>query len=196
MAVSVCYIGPMEEGERVLGPLRRFGPPLVDDIGPIAYTALQATGDAFFPTGLHHYWKTHFLREISDGAIDVVVRHFANVPSPRTIVVFQQYGGAVSRVGPSATAFRHREAQYDFLPTSIWADPAESATHIAWVRGLWEAMRPFATGGEYMNNLGDEGEDRVRAAYGENYGRLVALKDKYDPANFFRLNANVKPTER
>jgi FAD/FMN-containing dehydrogenase len=194
VAISACYIGPLEEGERVLRPLRQVGQPLIDDIGPVPYARLQAEGDAFFPTGFHHYWKTHFLTDISEGAIDVVLRHFAEVPSPRSIVVFQQYGGAVGRVPPGATAFRHREAQYDFLPTAIWSDPAESEANVAWVRGLWEAMKPFATGGEYMNNLGEEGEDRVRAAYGANYERLVALKNKYDPTNFFRLNANVRPT--
>lgn len=194
LAISVCYIGSFEEGERVLQPLRRFGPPLADHIGPLAYTVLQAAGDAFFPTGFFHYWKTHFMTEISDGAIEATVSHFATVPSPRSVVVFQQYGGAVSRVGQTATAFNHRAAQYDFIPTSIWTDPAESERQMIWVRTLWDTMKPFSTGGEYVNNLGEEGEDRVRAAYGDNYERLVALKNKYDPTNFFRLNANIKPT--
>jgi FAD/FMN-containing dehydrogenase len=193
-AISVCYIGSLDEGERVLQPLRRFGPPLADQIGPIAYTTLQAAGDAFFPIGFHHYWKTHFMTEISDGAIDATLSHFATVPSPRSVVAFQQYGGAVSRVSPTATAFSHRESQYDFIPTAIWTDPAESEKQMTWVRSLWETMKPFSSGGEYVNNLGEEGEDRVRAAYGDNYERLVALKNKYDPTNFFRLNANIKPT--
>lgn len=194
LAIAVCYIGSFEEGERVLQPLRRFGPPLADQIGPIAYTTLQAAGDAFFPIGFHHYWKTHFLTEISDGAIDATLSHFATVRSPRSIVVFQQYGGAVSRISQTATAFSHRVAQYDFLPTAIWTDPTESEKQMNWVRKLWDIMKPFSTGGEYVNNLGEEGEDRVRAAYGDNYERLVALKNKYDPNNFFRLNANIKPT--
>lgn len=159
LAISVCYIGAVEEEERILRPLRQFGPPSADQIGPIPYTTLQATGDAFFPTGFRHYWKTHFLTEISEDATDVVLTHFATVPSPRSVVVFQQYGGAVSRVSPTATAFPHRAAQYDFIPTSIWTDPAESAQQIAWVRRLWEAMQPFSTGGEYVNNLGEDGED-------------------------------------
>jgi FAD/FMN-containing dehydrogenase len=194
LAISVCYIGSFEEGERVLQPLRRLGPPLADHIGPVAYTALQAAGDAFFPKGLHYYWKTHFMTEISDEAIDATVYYFATVPSPRSIVVFQQYGGAVSRVGRFATAFSHREAQYDFIPTSIWSDPTESEKQMDWVRKLWETMKPFSTGGEYVNNLGEEEEDRVRAAYGDNHAQLVALKNKFDPTNFFRLNANIKPT--
>jgi len=99
----------------------------------------------------------------------------------------------VSRVGTSETAYCHREAQYDFIPVSIWTDPGESEKQMNWVRNLWEEMVPFSTGGEYVNNLGDEGEDRIRAAYGDNYQRLVGLKNKYDPTNFFRLNANIKP---
>lgn len=193
-AISVCYIGSLEEGERVLQPLRRFGPPLADQIGPNVYTTVQAAGDALFPLGFHHYWKTHFMTAISDGAIDAILSHFATVPSPRSVIVFQQYGGAVSRISPTATAFSHRAAQYDFIPTSIWTNPAESEKQMNWVRLLWDSMKPFSTGGEYVNNLGEEGEDRVRAAYGGNYERLVALKNKYDPTNFFRLNANIKPT--
>jgi len=194
LAISVCYIGSLGEGERILQPLRRFGPPLSDQIGPIAYTELQATGDMFFPIGLDYYWKTHFMKEISREAIDAIVSHFATVPSPRSLVILQQYGGAVSRVGQSATAFSQRDAQYDFIPTSIWSDLAESERHIAWVRSLWELMKPFSTGGVYVNNLGDEGQEHVGAAYGPNYERLVALKNKYDPVNFFRLNANIKPS--
>jgi FAD/FMN-containing dehydrogenase len=194
LAISICYIGSFEEGERVLQPLRCLGSPLADQIGPIPYITLQAAGDAFFPIGLHYYWKTHFMTEISDEAIDATVYYFATIPSPRSIVVFQQYGGAVSRVDRSATAFSHREAQYDFIPTSIWTDPTESEKQMDWVRKLWETMKPFSTGGEYVNNLGEEEEDRVRTAYGDNYAQLVALKNKFDPTNFFRLNANIKPT--
>ncbi len=194
LAISVCYIGSLEEGERILQPLRRLGSPLADQISPIAYTQLQAAGDAFFPTGLYYYWKTHFMAEISDDAVEATVSHFATVPSPRSVIVFQQYGGAVSRVGHAATSFSHREAQYDFIPTSIWTDFTESENQMNWVRQLWETMKPFSTGGEYVNSLGEEGEDRVRAAYGGNHERLVVLKNRYDPTNFFRLNANIKPT--
>ncbi|HYU19383.1 MAG TPA: FAD-binding oxidoreductase [Chloroflexota bacterium] len=193
LAIAVCYIGPIEHGRRILEPLRKFGPPVSDQIGPIAYAQLQASGEAFFPTGLHYYWKTHFLTNISAEAIDAVVAHFSTVPSPRSVVGFQQYGGAISRVGRAETAFWHRDAQYDFLPVSIWSDPAESSRQIQWIRQLWDLMQPFARG-VYVNNLGEEGEDQVRVAYGDNYDRLVALKTKYDPTNFFRLNSNIRPT--
>ena len=192
--ISVCYTGPIGQGERVLQPLRQFGPPLSDEIGPITYLELQSRGSLRFAENLFYYWKTHFLNEISDAAIDVMVNHFATVPSPLTALGLQQYGGAVSRVGQSETAFGHRDAQYDCIPASVWSDPKDSELNIEWSREIWELMKPFSTGGEYVNNLGDEGEDRVIAAYGDNYDRLVALKNKYDPNNFFRLNANVKPT--
>jgi FAD/FMN-containing dehydrogenase len=193
-AIDVCYIGPIEQGERVLLPLRKFGPPLADQIGPTAYINLQASGDAFFPPGLHYYYKSHFMKEISDEAIEALVTHFTLVPSPRSLMLFQQYGGAVSRVGQADTAFGHREAQYNFIPASAWTGPTESERHLQWVREAWDIMRPFSTGGVYVNNLAEEGEDQVRAAYGPHYDRLVAVKNKYDPTNFFRLNANIKPT--
>lgn len=193
-AISACYVGSMNEGQLVLAPLRRFGPPLVDDIGPVAYTTSQAAGDAFFPIGLNYYWKSHFLEEIPGDAIEVTAAHFASVPSPRSLIAFQQFGGAISRVGPSETAFRHRQAQYDNFAASVWTDRGEFGKHQQWVREWWELMAPFSIGAEYVNNLGEEGEDRVRAAYGENYGRLVSLKERYDPDNFFRLNANIRPS--
>ena len=133
------------------------------------------------------------MTEISDEAIEALVSYFATVPSPRSVVAFQQYGGAVSRVGPADTAFGHREAQYNLIPASVWTDPAESEQHLHWVREAWDLMRPFSTGGVYVNNLAEEDEEQVRAAYGPHYERLVALKNKYDPDNFFRLNANIKP---
>jgi FAD/FMN-containing dehydrogenase len=193
-AVAPCYIGPTEQGERVLEPLRRFGPPLADEVGPASYTEVQAA-NVFFPIGLHYYWKSHFLEEISDDAIEATVSHFASVPSPQSVIVFQQYGGAVSRVGETETAYRHRNAQYDNFATSVWTDPRETEGQRQWVREWWDMMSPFSIGAEYVNNLGEEGEDRVRAAYGDNHDRLVALKNRYDPANFFSLNANIQPSE-
>lgn len=193
-AISVCYIGSMEQGERVLEPLRQFGSPLADEIGPMAYTEVQAAGDAFFPIGSHFYWKSHFLEQIPDDLIEATVAHFARAPSPRSLIVFQQFGGAVNRVPPSDSAFRHRSVQYDNFPASVWADPRESEMHKHWAREWWDMMSPYSMGAEYVNNLGEEGEDRVRAAYADNYQRLVALKNAYDPTNLFRLNANIQPS--
>jgi len=192
-AISVCYVGPLDEGERVLRPLRTFGPPLSDDIAPIPYTAVQSASDERCPHGLYYYWKSHFLTEITDSVIEVIVNRFAGVPSPRSVVVFQQFGGAVSRVERTATGFWHRNAQWDFIPWAIWTAPGEAEKQSVWVRDLWEATRSFSAG-VYVNNLGEEGPDRVGVAYGDNYARLVALKTKYDPTNFFRMNQNIRPS--
>jgi FAD/FMN-containing dehydrogenase len=194
VAISVCYIGEFEDGERVLRPLRTFGHPLADQIGPVSYVELQRGADPLFPNGLHFYWKSGFVTQMGAASIDTLVEHFPSVSSPRSLVVFQQYGGAAGRIAPGETAFVHREAQYDFIVASVWSDPAETERHIGWARRIWDLMRPFTTGAFYLNNLCDEDEERVRVAYGDNFKRLVALKNKYDPENFFRLNANIKPS--
>jgi hypothetical protein len=193
ISVSVCYCGPLEEGERVLRPLREFGSPLADNIEPMAYTTLQSAPDAGFPPGRRHYWKSSYLKELSEEAIEVMAGYVSEMPSPTTGVGLQQMHGAASRVDPTATAFPHRDEHYDFLILSQWDDPAESERNVEWTRSLFEAMEPFFEGGVYVNNLGDEGEDRVREAYGANYERLLTLKGKYDPTNLFRLNQNIKP---
>ena len=127
-----------------------------------------------------------------------MVKHFADVPAPHSHVVIENLGGAVGRVGKDDTAFNHRDSHYDLIIVSMWSDPEEDAANIRWTRGLWDAMQPFSAGGVYVNYLGqeaDEGIERVRAAYGPaKYERLVALKNKYDPTNLFRLNQNIKPT--
>ncbi|MFF4507783.1 BBE domain-containing protein [Streptomyces sp. NPDC001401] len=138
---------------------------------------------------------SNFLAEISDEAINVILAAFATVPSPMTTVIIEHNGdGAMNRVGPDQTAFGHRDWSYNLLITSLWADPAHAETNIAWTRALWEAVQPFTRDGVYVNYLGAEGQDRVRAAYGPNFDRLVAIKNKYDPANVFRLNQNIEPT--
>jgi FAD/FMN-containing dehydrogenase len=193
LGISCCYIGPVEEGERVLRPLRSFGQPTQDTVAPTTYAALQIGVDPLFPRGRRYYWKSHYLREIGDAAVDTLLEQFARVPSPMSLLVLQAVGGAAGRVGATETAYAHRDARYDCIPAAIWEDPAADEANIAWSRGVWEAMTPFATGGVYVNSLGDEGEERIRAAYGPNYARLVALKARYDPENLFRLNQNLRP---
>jgi FAD binding domain/Berberine and berberine like len=197
--VVVCYHGPLDEGERVLKPLRAFGSPLADQIGPMPYTAAQQLVDAFYPPGLQEYWKSSFLTEISDAAIDTMIAHCAHRPSPLCHVVIEHtLGGAVSRIDTDATAFNHRDVQYSFLSLGVCTGPAEAETCIRWARECWDAMQPFSTGSVYVNYLGreaDEGAERIQAAYGaEKYQRLVALKNTYDPTNLFRLNQNIQPT--
>jgi FAD/FMN-containing dehydrogenase len=197
VAIVVCYHGDiMDKGQQILEPLREFGPPLEDLIRPMSYIEAQSMFDlAIPPSGLRSYWKSHFLKDISDQAIDTLIAHFAKVPSPRTAILFQQFGGKASQVREDATAFGHRkDGEYDFIIFSLWQNSSDDDANIRWTRRLWDKMKPFSPGGVYVNNLGDdEPEGRVRAAYGPNYDRLVELKNKYDPANLFRLNQNIKP---
>jgi FAD/FMN-containing dehydrogenase len=193
LGFAPCHIGPLEQAERELQPLRSFGPPAQDMVGPMPYVALQTSLDDLFARGRRFYWKSHFLREMPDAAIDTMVAQFARVPGPPSVIVLQQAGGETARRGAGETAYGNRDANWNFIPCAISEDPAEDARNIAWVRGVFEAMRPYATGGVYVNDLGDEGEERIRAAYGGNYDRLARVKSKYDPLNLFRLNQNIRP---
>ncbi|WP_261325735.1 FAD-binding oxidoreductase [Modestobacter marinus] len=191
--IAVCWCGPHEDGERVLAPLRAFGPPLTDTIGSTSYVALQSAGDAGFPTGRQHYWKSGWMRTLTDSALETLIEHVPQMPSSMSKIGLQRMHGTASRVAPDATAFRHRADQYDFLMISQWEDPLDSERNIAWTRGLFDAMTPHLQEAVYVNNLGAEGPDRVRAAYGANYPRLAEVKRRYDPANVFRLNQNIAP---
>jgi FAD/FMN-containing dehydrogenase len=198
VGIAVCYCGPVAEGEQLLRPLREFGPPLLDQVGPTAYRLVQTMLDPFYPPGNQEYWKSSFLQELSDEAIETMITYCANRPSPMCHGLLEyQLGGAVGRVDRGSTAFTPRDAQYTFVGLGVCTEPAEAQRCIQWVREFWQAMTPFSTGGVYINYLGreaDEGAERIQAAYGpEKYQRLVALKNKYDPANLFRLNQNIKP---
>jgi FAD binding domain/Berberine and berberine like len=192
VGIAVCWCGAHEDGERVLAPLRAFGPPLADTIGPTSYVALQSAPDAGFPTGRLHYWKSGWLRNLTGSALDTLIAHVPQMPSSMSGVGLQRLHGAAGRVAPDATAFAHRVDQYDFLIISQWEDPLDSERNIAWTRGLFDAMKPHLQD-VYVNNLGVEGPDRVRSAYGVNYQRLSEVKKAYDPSNVFRLNQNITP---
>jgi FAD/FMN-containing dehydrogenase len=194
VSVMVCWSGPAEEGEEVLRPLREFGPPTADAVGLIPYRELQTMPDAGFPSGRLHYWKASFLADPPSEAIDTMLRFAATTPSPSTGIGLQQITGAASRVAPAATAFAHRARQYDFLILSQWDSPADSPANIRWTRELFDAMGPHFRG-VYVNNLGEEGSDRVKEAYGSNYDRLADVKAAYDPDNVFRLNQNIRPAD-
>jgi FAD/FMN-containing dehydrogenase len=189
-----CYAGPPEQGEKLVERLRKFGPPAVDMIGPMPYVAVQRMFNDAFPPGRYSYWKSSLAPEITDQLIDAVAEHMARVPSPHSAVMLEHYHGAYSRPAPSATAYRHRRPTYDVVIIANWTDPADNARNIAWARELFAAVQPHVSPAAYVNFLDqDDGADRIRAAYGENYDRLVALKRKYDPTNFFRMNQNVRP---
>jgi len=192
------YMGPVEEGEKVLKPLRRYGSPLTDRFEPMPYTAAQRMADFLWPPGLHNYWKSSYLKELSDAAVDLIIDFFERVPSSRTVILLEHNGdSAWDRVPDSATAFGHRAWPYNFLVTSAWSEPEDSERNIAWTREFFEAMRPFTAKGSYVNYLGgDEGMDGLRASYGTKLDRLRKLKTKFDPANLFRVNQNIEPMER
>lgn len=189
------YTGDIEQGEKALRSLREFGAPVADIFQPMPCAAAQMMADFLWPRGFHNYWKSGFLKELNEDVIDTVVNFYETVPSPMTTIVLEHNGnGAMDRVGEDETAFGHRNLPYNFLVTSVWSDPADTDTNVQWTQKFWEAMQPFLAGSVYVNYLGDEGEERVKAAYTPaKYERLVALKTKYDPTNLFRLNQNIKP---
>jgi FAD/FMN-containing dehydrogenase len=146
-----------------------------------------------YPAGHQNYWKAEYLAGLGDDAIETIAEHAAQKPRGLSKVLLTRLGGAAGRVPEDAVAFSHRQAPYIININGMGPDPAERERLVAWARAFWTAVRPFSFGGVYVNFLGEEGEDRVRAAYGdEKFERLVALKRKYDPDNFFRLNQNIK----
>jgi FAD/FMN-containing dehydrogenase len=189
--IVVAYPGDLAEGERLVAPVKQFGPPVLDMIGPVPYLAQQSLLEQAMPPNLLNYWKAEFVAEVSRDVIGVAVDAFSRVPSPVSSILLFPIRGAASRVAPDATAFPHRRG-YHMGIYSLWNDAAQNAPNIAWVRETWRAVQPFAAGGVYVNELGDdEGSDRVMLAYGMNYERLVRIKARYDPQNLFCLNANI-----
>jgi FAD/FMN-containing dehydrogenase len=197
VGMAACYCGPLEHGEKILQPLRTFAVPLADFIAPRPYVEMQTVFDEAWAPGQLYYHKANNLRHLSAAAIDTLVAYARAMPTALSSIYFQQLHGAASRIAASETAFPHRydHLQFGLHPTT--QNPADCAAMIRWAREGWQAMQPFVERALYVNALEDaleEGEQRVREAYGPNYERLVALKNKYDPTNFFRLNANIKPT--
>ena len=194
VAIAVCYNGDLDEGEKILQPLREFGPPIMVQLGAMPYLAVQTMLDASFPRGRQYYWKAHLCGEITDSIIDPIIEHFSNVPSPFSALGFQQLGNAANRVSPEETAFSHRDAIYDFLMLSGWEDPAQAATNIEWTRAVYNSLQPSLHPGIYVNGLGEDSASQTTSAFrSETYDKLVTLKAKYDATNFFRLNPNIRP---
>lgn len=197
IAVALCWSGLIEEGEAQLRPLRQLARPLADLLAARPYTQLQCMLDTAWGPGFHNYWKAEYLKGLPDEAIDVIVAQAERITSPLSDVKIIPGGGAVARGDESVSAFAHRQAPFILNINSRWSDPSEAARHIEWTQTFWEAMQPFSADGVYVNFLGDEGEDRVRAAYGPLvYERLTQIKGRYDPTNFFRVNQNIRPPRR
>ena len=199
-ALVVCHVGSQSQAQEDLAELLAFGSPLDVQIGPMPYSAVNTMLDAGFPRGALSYWKSSFLGELSDAAIDSTVAQFANcTSSPMSAVVIEHLHGAVTRVPADATAVPHRSEGYDFLVISQWMDPATTDDNVAWARDAYAAMQPFTANQlRYVNYLDEDDmrHDPARAAYGPNYDRLVQVKNAYDPDNLFRMNTNITPTGR
>jgi FAD/FMN-containing dehydrogenase len=194
IGVILCYAGDPDEGEEVLRPLREFGPPPMDMVDRMPYTAVQQLIDPGNPKGLQNYWSADFFEELPDKAVDTFVERATKPVSPMSQMLILAGGGAVSRVDEDATAFGQRNAPFNLHYLSLWPDPADTEHNIAYTREIATAMKPWATGRAYLNFLGDEGAGRVEAAFGpEKFAKLQALKTKWDPTNLFRHNQNIPP---
>ena len=193
IALICCYCGLLDKGAAVVRPIKSFGSPLQDVLGPMPYAAQQSLTDAGFPAGSYYYTKGGFLADLTDQAIEVFEEYAATKPSPLSGVVVQTVCGAASRVDSKATAFPHRQTGYNCLIISEWTDPAGTDAGVSWARETFESLRPHMADTAYVNYLDSDDTERVRSAYGPNYDRLVDLKRRYDPDNTFRLNQNIAP---
>jgi len=194
IGIGGVYLGSVEAAERDLRSLRAFGPPAADIFQPMPYSAAQSMADFLWPRGLRSYWKSSFLKSFSDIAIDTILSYYAKTPSWHTVIVIEHDGdGAMDRVPADATAFGHRDWPYNIVVTTQWETPEETQANIAWTKELWDALKPFLADASYINYIDDEGEEGIRTSYGAKLDRLVALKTKYDPTNFFHVNQNFKP---
>ena len=196
VAMIVCWSGDMAEGERVLAPMRAYGPPLLDAVQPMPFPAMQQLLDGAFPDGSNNYWKASFVPKLTDKVIDLLVEHGNRMRSPMSAVVVEFYGGAPGRVGASESAFAQREAEFNIAMTAQWTDPTDTATHVGWVRDMYDAFEPHSSGMHLLTFQSEAGDDVVRTAFGKNYARLSEVKQKYDPANFFSLNQNISAAAR
>jgi FAD/FMN-containing dehydrogenase len=189
-----CYTGPLNRAEDALQPIRAFAPPALDLVGPLPYPVLQRMFDALYPPGLQWYWRADFVKELSDDAIAQHVQYGAQIPALHSTMHLYPINGAAHRVGLQDTAFSYRDATWAQVIVGVDPDPANTARITAWTKAYWEALHPYSAGGTYVNFLMDEGQERIKATYRDNYARLVLIKNKYDPTNRFRVNQNITPT--
>jgi FAD/FMN-containing dehydrogenase len=194
-AIGAGYFGPSPDAERVVKPIKSFGQPLVDTIGPISYEVLNTRLDASYPRGARNYWKSQFCEELSDAAIDTMIDRFMKVPSPMAAISIEHFHGAATRIKPAETAYALRERGFNALVLSQWNAPDGDAAGIRWARETFAALKPFLGSSVYVNYLDqdDTGAAALAAAYGPNVQRLQSIKAKYDPENLFHLNVNVPP---
>ena len=190
-----CCTGSLEQTEAALKPMRTLGQPLFDHVGPVPFPVVQSFFDGLFVPGLQWYWRADNFTELSDEAIARHVEHGSKVPTMLSTMHLYPVNGAAQRVGRNDTAYSFREALFAEVIVGVDPDPANSEKMTAWCKDYWDALHPYSAGGAYVNFMMDEGQDRVQATYRDNYKRLAAIKKKYDPKNFFRVNQNIRPAE-
>jgi len=194
-AIAWCYTGDLADGAAALEPVRKFSPPAIDFAGPIPFPALQSMFDALYPPGLQWFWRADFFNHYDDKAIDLHVKYGSQLPTMFSTMHIYPINGAAGRVGQQDTAWGYRDAKFAQVIVGVDPDPKNNERMTEWAKDYWLALHPFSAGGGYVNMIMDEGEDRVKAAYGDNYQRLAQIKAKYDPHNFFHVNQNIKPAQ-
>jgi FAD/FMN-containing dehydrogenase len=187
------YTGPLDKAEAAFKPIRSFSTPALDFVGPLPYPALQSMFDPLYPKGQQWYWRADWVKELSDAAIAIHLKYAAQLPTPQSTMHLYPINGAPHRVGNTDTAFSYRDANWGQVMVGVDPDPANNERMTAWTKAYWEELHPHSAGGAYVNMMMDEGQDRVKAAYRDNYTRLAAIKKKYDPTNLFHVNQNIKP---
>jgi len=193
-AVVVCHTGPLDQAEAAVKPIRQeLPPPILDWMGPMPFPALQSLFDPLLPKGMQWYWKGDFVKELPDRAIELHVEHVRKVPTELSLAHIYPIDGVVHKVGRNDTAWNCRDATWSMVICGIDPNPANAEAIKTWAKGYWDALHPYNLKGAYLNFIMEEGEDRIRATYGDNYDRLAAIKKQYDPTNFFRVNQNIKP---
>jgi FAD/FMN-containing dehydrogenase len=192
IALIVCWTGSREEGEAVLGPVEAW-PTVGRGVGPMPYPIINTLFDELLPAGLRHYWKTHSVGELPDDALAVHLEHAVRVPTIESGVFVFPLDGAPQRVAEEETAVAYRSARLSIVIAGTWHDPADDDQNVAWVRDYYDALRPYAEEGAYVNFMPAEDQDQIRASYGNKYDRLIEVKRRYDPDNVFRLNQNIDP---
>ncbi len=193
VGVIPCYSGDIAEGERILAPLRGFGSPVIDGIQPIPFPEMQSLLAPGFPDGTYNYWKSALQRELPDEAIAVLAEHGGQMKSPLSFLVIEYYGGAAGRIANDATAYPHRSLPWGILFAAQWTDPLEAPIHRDWARNGEDVLRPYSANAHLSSALDVEAEEVIQTAFGANFPRLRAIKEKYDPSNFFRVNYNIVP---
>ena len=188
-----CYTGPLERAEETFKPIRGFLTPALDFVGPLPHPVLQSMFDALYPPGLQWYWKADFVNELSDEAIQLHIKHSSRVPTMHSTMHLYPVNGEAHRVGKHDTAWSYRDATWAEVIVGVDPDPANRDRIVDWARNYWEDLHPYSAGGAYVNFLMEEGVERVKASYRDNYERLAAIKRTYDPTNFFRVNQNIPP---